>query len=203
MFGIGGGKMTDDDIRKTRKLIVIIGFMGSGKTTVARELARLLRCRAIDLDEVITERERRSPAEIIEQNGEDEFRRIETEALRQVLNEQLDNSETCIIAFGGGTWILPNNRELIAQHAGLAVWLDAPFDLCWQRIEASAETRPLARTREVAEKLFDDRRSIYEQAHFHVAVSSSRTAVELAEEFGGRSKTDGSAGLMPRSKPHI
>ena len=62
----------------TNQTIVIIGFMGSGKTTVGSELARLLNCRAVDLDSWITEREQRSPAEIIEQDGEAAFRRIET-----------------------------------------------------------------------------------------------------------------------------
>jgi shikimate kinase len=172
--------MNSPNVDETGKLIVIIGFMGSGKTTVTRELARLLNCHAIDLDELISARENRSPGEIIEQSGEDEFRRIETETLRQVLIEQSDDSSASIIALGGGTWILPENRELIAQYGASTVWLDAPFELCWQRILTDAEARPLAVTREMAEKLGADRRPVYALANVRMAVSSNLTAVELA-----------------------
>jgi len=189
--------MINAETPNTPKLIVIIGFMGSGKTTVARELARLLSYRSIDLDELITDRERRTPREIIEQSGEDEFRRIETKALRQVLNERSGNSETCIIALGGGAWILPRNRELIAQHAGLAVWLDAPFELCWQRIEAATEARPLANTRETAEKLYKARQSIYELTRIRIPISHSKTlktiAAELIDVIGRTRTSDGIA----------
>src|SRR6267378_1753327 len=112
--------------------IVVLGFMGSGKTTVAHELARQLECEFIDLDSFITAREGRSPAEIISQDGEASFRKIETLALRDVLQDR----DVHVIALGGGTWIVPANRTLIALHDCLSVWLDAPFELCWQRIAA-------------------------------------------------------------------
>ena len=84
---------------KGKHTIVIVGFMGSGKTTVGNELARRLACRAVDLDSWITERERRSPTEIIEQDGETAFRRIETEALLEVLREAFGSSAT-VVAVG-------------------------------------------------------------------------------------------------------
>jgi len=164
----------------TPKLIVIVGFMGAGKTTVAREFARLLNCRAVDLDELITERERRTPAEIIEQSGEEEFRRIETETLRQVLNEISGAGEKCIVALGGGAWTIPENRELIAQHAGSTVWLNAPFELCWKRIQDGTVGRPLAASREVAERLFVTRLPIYEIAQIKLAVLENRNVMEIA-----------------------
>jgi shikimate kinase len=75
-----------------------------------------------------------------------------------------------VIALGGGAWITEENRELIAQHNGVSVWLDAPFELCWQRIEASADDRPLGRTREQSARLFQLRRPIYELATIHLPV---------------------------------
>jgi shikimate kinase len=166
---------TDHEIRG---LIVIIGFMGSGKTTVARELGRLLRCRAIDLDELISERERRSPGEIIEQSGEDEFRRIETETLRQSLAEQSD-SPAGVIALGGGTWTLPENRVLIDQHDGLTVWLDTPFELCWQRIETGGERRPLAGDEPQARMLHALRQPQYALARVQLQVGTNQSAAEI------------------------
>src|SRR5437870_9118375 len=81
--------------------IVILGFMGCGKTTVAKELARQLDCNFVDLDSFLTEREGRSPAEIIEQDGEPAFRQIESLALTEVLKDR----DARVIALGGGTWI--------------------------------------------------------------------------------------------------
>src|SRR5262245_22645389 len=120
--------------------IVILGFMGCGKTTVAGAIARQLNCKMIDLDYFITEREQRPPAVIIEQDNEPSFRELETLALREVLQDR----DVRVIALGGGTWTIPTNRTLIALHDCLSVWLDAPFELCWKRITRSAKiVRPL------------------------------------------------------------
>lgn len=174
--------MKSESVRLPGRLIVVVGFMGSGKTTVARELARALKCPAIDLDEMIAQREQRSPAEIIEQSGEDEFRRIESETLRRVLLEESVGVAAHILALGGGTWTLRSNRDLINQHQGTVVWLDAPFELCWQRIEDALEARPLGRSREVAERLFAERRPVYELANVRITASAAKTVAETAGE---------------------
>jgi shikimate kinase len=145
--------------------IVIVGFMGCGKTTVARTLAREMGCRMIDLDSFITEREGRSPAEIIAQDGESSFRKIETRAL----NDTLENGDPRLIALGGGAWTIEANRALVAQHDCLSVWLNSPFKLCWERITANPKTiRPLAPNRETAQKLHASRRASYRLAQLHV-----------------------------------
>ena len=155
--------------------IIIIGFMGTGKTTVARELGRKLNCLAVDLDELITRREGRSPNGIIEQDGEEKFREFETQMLREILGEG-----PRVIAVGGGAWTIAANRQLIVEHEAITVWLDAPFDLCWKRIEAGAEVRPLARSRAQAGRLFSDRRPVYELADARVVVSENENAEEIA-----------------------
>lgn len=172
--------MNGADSGKTGKLIIIVGFMGSGKTTVARELARLLKCRAIDLDESICERERRNPGEIIEQSGEEEFRRIEAETLRHVLNEKSDDSPTRILALGGGAWTIKTNRELIGRHEGIPVWLDTPFETCWRRIAVLTATRPLAPSEEKAAELYRERRSLYGLATIRLVIPETETASQTA-----------------------
>lgn len=163
----------------TNQQIVIIGFMGTGKTTVAHELGHKLNCLAVDLDELITRRESRSPSEIIGQDGEREFRRIEA----QLLSEVLEEGRACIIAVGGGAWTIAANRQLIAEHGACTVWLDADFELCWKRIESGSEARPLARSREMAERLYGERRPVYELADARVTVSESDSAAEIATKL--------------------
>jgi len=148
--------------------IVITGFMGSGKTRIARELARRLSLPMVDLDERITEREGRSPAQLINDEGEEAFRVIESSALRELLEE--DSAR--VIALGGGAWIQEVNRNLIDQHGCVSVWLDVPFEVCWARIETSGEDRPLGRTKEQAQTLYEQRAPIYRLAKVRVGNES-------------------------------
>jgi len=160
--------------------IVIVGFMGSGKTTVAGALARRLGCDSIDLDSFVTDRAGRSPAEIIKQDGEAAFRGIETQALR----EALENKDARVIALGGGAWTVEANRALIAEHDCLSVWLDAPFELCWDRIISSANTtRPMAPDRESAQNLFQVRRDSYELAQLRLVISQTAAPDETVAEL--------------------
>lgn len=158
--------------------IVIVGFMGSGKTSVARELALLRNEQPVDLDERIEVQEGRSPAQIIIAEGESAFREIETRVLRDLLVA----TGKQIIAVGGGAWNTAVNRETLREHGSVAIWLDAPFELCWKRIEAQGAARPLAPTREIAQKLFSDRRPIYSLADLHVSVADESPSV-IAERI--------------------
>jgi shikimate kinase len=156
--------------------LIIVGFMGTGKSTVACEIGAKLNCLPVDLDQLITRRAGHTPGEIIEQAGEEEFRRIEHELLREVLSEQ----PARIIAVGGGAWTIPKNRQLIAENGALAVWLDAPFEVCWQRIEAGGDLRPLAPSREIAEQLYLERQPIYKLANIRISISDHESAGEIA-----------------------
>jgi shikimate kinase len=159
--------------------IIIVGFMGTGKTTLARELAQRLGCAAVDLDDLIMNNERRSPKEIIEQNGENRFREIETRMLREALLE----GAARIVAVGGGAWTMAQNRKLIADNGAFTVWLDAPFELCWKRIEAGGKTRPLAHSRELAQELYRERQGIYELADARITVAESDNVEEIASRI--------------------
>lgn len=162
-----------------RRLIVIVGFMGSGKTTVARELARLLKCQSTDLDELISKREGRTPREIIDQSGEAEFRAIETDTLAHSLSQKPNDVPTHVIALGGGTWTLPRNRDLINEQKGFTVWLDTPFELCWERIQASGEDRPLARDEHQTRLLYAGRRSQYALVNFQLQVGAHQSPADI------------------------
>lgn len=145
--------------------IVITGFMGCGKSRVARELASRRNTAMVDLDRWITTRVGRSPAQIITEDGERAFREIETNALRKLLK----CGEVDVIALGGGAWIEKVNRDLIDEYGCTSIWLDTPFEICWERIAASEEDRPLGRTREDAQARYDLRKPIYKLAMIHVS----------------------------------
>jgi shikimate kinase len=162
--------------------IIIVGFMGCGKTTVAEALARQLRCDSIDLDSFIAELEGHSPAEIIKQDGEPAFRQIETDALRDVLEKK----KARVIALGGGAWTIEANRALITQHDCLSIWLDAPFELCWERISSGNTIRPMAPDRENAKRLFESRRVIYRLADFKITLPGQGSIGEIATEIHSR-----------------
>ena len=155
--------------------IVITGFMGCGKSKVASALAEHLNVSMVDLDESITARTGRTPAQLIDEDGEPAFRRVETNTLREVLQ----SGEAGVIALGGGAWIEAANRELIDDYRCPSVWLDVPFAVCWTRIEAAGEDRPLGRTRAQAARLYERRRPVYQLATTHVPIGGNEELDEL------------------------
>src|SRR5512144_1214765 len=105
---------------KTDK-IYLVGFMGAGKSSVARALGRRLGWRVEDVDELIEARERRSIAAVFAQEGEPYFRAAEREVVRQLAGER-----QVVVATGGGTFADPENRVLIRED-GATIWLDVPL----------------------------------------------------------------------------
>jgi shikimate kinase len=155
--------------------IYLVGFMGAGKTTLARALAKRLDWEAVDIDEVIEARERESVAEIFVHHGEPYFRAAE----RAVLSEQLGRPHL-VVATGGGTFADPQNRAAINAD-GVSVWLDVPFDRLVHRIPADGR-RPLAADRASLERLYHQRRSFY--GHAHRRLDAGHAGVEaLVEEL--------------------
>ena len=162
----------------SNELIVLVGFMGCGKTAVANELAALLDQTFIDLDAQIERIEGRSPAQIIREEGEQAFREKETAELRSILNR----GERAVVALGGGAWTVSVNRESVRSVESIVIWLDTPFDICWQRIEQEGKSRPMAPSRAAAENRFSERIRFYSMADLHVP-ATTESPKQIAEHI--------------------
>jgi shikimate kinase len=153
--------------------LYLVGFMGSGKTTVAKSLGARLGWRTEDVDEHIEARERLSVADIFALRGEPFFRAVEREVVVSLLAPR-----HVVVATGGGTFVDPINQAAINQD-GMSVWLDVPFDVVLRRLPTDGR-RPLAATRADMERLYAVRRAAYQ--HAHVRLDASRAApTELVE----------------------
>jgi shikimate kinase len=157
----------------TADKIYLVGFMAAGKTTVARALARRLGWEAIDVDDVIEQRERQTVADIFSRHGEAHFRALE----RQALMDHIPRRHL-VVATGGGTYADGQNRAAINAD-GVSVWLDVPLDRLIDRIPAGGR-RPLAADRAGFERLYYQRRAAYEQAH--VRLDAGRASVDALVE---------------------
>ena len=141
--------------------IYLVGFMGAGKTTVARALGRRLGWPVEDIDARIEARERRSVAAIFAQDGEAYFRQQERQALSDLLSQR-----QIIVATGGGTFAEPDNRALMLADGAVA-WIDIPLTRVFERVPADGR-RPLAADRAQMEQLYARRRLTYAEAHLRV-----------------------------------
>lgn len=179
------GKKTPSPENKSGKTktnlraIVLLGFMGAGKTSVAAALAQKLCSQWVDLDEIIETSERKSIAELFEKFGEAVFREIESAALREVLAGKTIR----IIALGGGTWTIEENRQAVRDSDFTSVWLDAPFDLCWTRIKKENAARPLATKKTEARKLFNKRQKIYADSDLRIEIAEADSPETIAEKI--------------------
>jgi shikimate kinase len=149
--------------------IYLVGFMGSGKTTVGRILADRLGWDFVDLDAEIEAEQKTTIAKIFEECGEEYFRQLETAAIRKRVH-MVRGGHPMVVALGGGAFLYDENYDLLEDH-GVTVWLDCPFDLARQRV-GSGVARPLARDPEKLAKLYEARRSRYSRADYRIEVCS-------------------------------
>lgn len=160
--------------------IILIGFMGAGKTSVGEALARRRGRKLIDTDWLIEEKAGMAISELFEKQGEAAFRQLETEVLMQLISEASGD----VISVGGGLPMREENRELL-KKLGTVVYLSVTPETVLKRLEGDT-TRPLLAgehpERKVRE-LLDLRTPIYKEAcHFEAAVDG-RTVEELADEI--------------------
>ena len=154
--------------------VYLVGFMGCGKTTVARALGHRLGWRAEDVDELIEARERTTVADIFARHGEAYFRSAERDILKLLLPLR-----HTVVATGGGTFMDPDNQQAIKLD-GASVWLDVPLPTVVARLPADAR-RPLAADRAQMERLFAMRQAAYAQASLRV--DATAPAEEIAERI--------------------
>ena len=156
------------------KTIFLVGFMACGKTTVGAALAARLNRQFVDLDPLIAAKAGCSIAELIARDGEQRFRQMETETLREAAqNAQL------VIAPGGGAITRSENRAVM-EAAGLTIWLDALFELCWRRIQQDAVVRPLAPTEAAARERYERRLPLYAQSTIRIPIHEAQMPEDTA-----------------------
>ncbi|MDX1389523.1 MAG: shikimate kinase [Acidobacteriota bacterium] len=165
--------------------LFLVGFMGTGKTSVGEELARSRRIDLVDTDAVIEASEGRSIERIFADSGEDHFRRLECELLEKVASRK-----RIVVATGGGIFLARANRKLI-RRAGPSVWLDVPLEVLRDRLGRGAG-RPLWSPDNTVglRAMFERRRAAYALAD-HRVDGSRGTPGEIAAEVSRR--------LAPRS----
>lgn len=159
--------------------IVLCGFMGSGKTVVGKELAKILGVKFVDTDELIEEEQGVAIKAIFATHGEDYFRDLEYEMCKKVAE-----MNGVVVSTGGGAMTFKRNVNAIKEGSKV-VFLDASFDVICDRIGDST-TRPLFQDKEKAKKLYDERKDKYLSAADYVIngdMGARKTAMQIAEIF--------------------
>jgi shikimate kinase len=157
--------------------IYLVGFMGSGKSTVGRALAEELGWNFSDLDQEIEARANTTVSQIFETRGEAAFRAMETEALRERIRT-VESGRPYVISLGGGAFLTEENYDLVSNH-GVTVWLDCPFPIIERRIAAETH-RPLARDLGQLRDLFEIRRDGYARADYRIEVADDDALAAVA-----------------------
>ena len=163
--------------------IILLGYMGSGKSTVAKGLSKSLNTPYIDLDSYIVKKENMSIKDIFASKGEIYFRLQESKYLKEIL----DAEDKVILALGGGTPCYGNNMNLIKNN-GLSIYLKGNIATICNRLRSEKEQRPLIAslndeqlTEYVAKHLFE-RRNFYEQADQFVTIDQ-KTIDSISQEI--------------------
>ncbi len=166
------------------KNIVLTGFMGAGKSTVGRIIARALGMRFVDLDEEIEKKAGMSIPEIFSKYGEEHFRDIESEIIKEV--SSLSNA---VIVTGGGAVIREENRKMLREN-GVIVYLHVEPEEAFRRLKDDT-SRPLLRVENPLQRikeLMDKRKEFYRDNDFEVD-TTGLSPEEVAEEVIKRIKT--------------
>lgn len=159
-----------------RPALVFVGFMGAGKTTLAREAARLLGgAPAADSDRLVEAEAGCTIETLFDRDGEAAFRELE----ERVVCELLDGVDGGVVSLGGGAVLSPAAQEALGRHT--VVLCEISVELAWSR--AAGKGRPLARDRDAFTKLYEERRSLYE---------------ELADAFLPEGSRDDLAAALPQ-----
>ncbi len=156
--------------------LYLIGMMGAGKTTVGRLLAQELGYAFVDTDEVITASAKKSISQIFADEGEAEFRQLESDVLSQV-----SAYTNLTVATGGGIVLKRENWSYL--HHGLVVWLDAQAELLYERLKEDT-TRPLLQDDHPLLKirhLLEERESLYTLADLRITLQEWETPEEISQ----------------------
>lgn len=156
--------------RLARKLVALTGFMGCGKSTVARLLAKQIGWIHSDLDKRIVDRIGLTIPEVFSRHGETAFRDMEHEELKRILGEALEFSRPTIVSLGGGTIVQDRNIEILRQAGCPIVWLYCNVEELLRRC-SHITNRPLFRDEASFRELYAQRLPFYEEADYRVESS--------------------------------
>jgi shikimate kinase len=167
-------------------IIVLLGYMGSGKSTIGKELATVLNYRFLDLDDYISEKESATIPELFQSKGEIYFRKKES----QYLGELLKSAENLVLALGGGTPCYGTNMEIVLQHLNIkSFYLKLSIPNLCKRLFKEREQRPLISHLSSEEALIEfvgkhlfERVQYYNQAN-HTINADDKTKTEVLEEI--------------------
>lgn len=169
---------------RLQRPVFFVGFMGAGKTSVARKVARLTNMASIDLDSYIERRSDKPIKEIFAESGEESFRALETATLRE-----LAQGEPTLISCGGGIVLAPVNRDIL-KSSGFVVYLQVTADEAASRI-SDKSTRPLFGNPEQARRTIAERLPLYEDVADVCIDTSRRSTGALAHEVVDILKKEG------------
>src|SRR5439155_2318531 len=173
--------------------VVLVGFMGSGKTALGRQLEERLERPFLDLDAAIEERAGKSISDLVAERGEQEFRRIEEHAVRVALGA----TEPSVLALGGGAVTSADTRGRLA--AQFVVLVDVDVDLAWRRARGSE--RPLAKEEAEFRRLYDERQPLYREVADAVANDPETAVLAAAGVHWERGGLDRLGELVPGDGP--
>ena len=178
-------------LQPEQKNLVLIGFMGAGKTSVGKELAELLGCTLYDTDQETERRAGMTISDIFRFQGEERFRKMETDTLRTLLEQAGQNSGYTVISAGGGLALREENQRLLREHA-VCIYLKTSPEQVLLRLQGDT-TRPLLQggnVREKVEALLSARGSVYEKTADITANTDGRTPGEIAREIAAFARTN-------------
>ncbi len=156
------------------KTIVLIGMMGSGKTSVGKELAKKLDVAFIDIDQEIEKKYQMNISEIFQTRGENFFRKIE-----ENMSCKFINGKPCVISIGGGGFLNKKIRNKIKINA-ISIWINTSLDKIYQRLNESKNKRPLLNYKNLKKsikEIYDKRKPIYKKANYRIQVKSGNKKI--------------------------
>src|SRR5262249_55275068 len=150
---------------KQQEPLFLVGFMGAGKSTIGKTLAKRLGYEFLDSDAIIESNAGRSIPEIFASLGEDEFRNLERNTLKS-----LSGLTRAVVALGGGAYIAKETREFL-ESMGILIGIDCPFNLCCPRFPKKPP-RPLLKSYTEMAALLKKRSPAYERADLKIEIGS-------------------------------
>ena len=163
--------------------IILLGYMGSGKSTIAKKLSNTIHLEAFDLDEIIEKSQKKSVSEIFYEQGEVFFRKLE----HNTLVELVGDSKPFILSLGGGTPCYANNHLLLQREDVISIYLKTSIDELYSRLKSETKNRPLLKSKNpddlkeyIAKHLFE-RSYFYNQAKYSISTDGKTSDAIVSE----------------------